>query len=226
MTFTDASRTFEVEVRHGAPVSATMTDVRGETTLGEAAFDALLSIGMARFDVQDVPDFEIVNVELGGSLEEITRERLARVRAAQRVLTGRSLIHVQKVEFVDDRNAVLTPSMPQQDRSLLEAFLRGESPRACIMSGLASALRVEAVLNDAARRGVVVAIHASSGDEVLGAAIDAQPVCSRGQESRMVFSTTMRSLSLWPVIRPTTCNQQHRSSPTMASSPRRMHASP
>ncbi len=170
----DATRKFEIEIREGRPISATVTDVAGKTVSGSEVLELLVGVGMGRFDVEDIRDDEYSTVELDGSLQDLVATPLAKVRGAQSLLTGSGLVGVQRVHFRDLHGRVCLESMPTFDRDLLLAIQRGASPRELIVTGQAAAQHIEAVLCDVARRSSIVGIILYNGTDALPHAIEQQ----------------------------------------------------
>jgi CheY-like chemotaxis protein len=168
----DATRTFEIEIRDGRPISATVTDAAGHTLSGPPVFDALLAVGVGRFDVQDVSQAERVPVELTGTLQELVSMPRARTRAAQSLLSGSALVGVHAVHFEALEQRACLAAMPTAARELLMAIADGASPREMIVTGQVPAHQLETVLRDVARRGAIASILLRNGIDALPQAIE------------------------------------------------------
>jgi CheY-like chemotaxis protein len=173
-SLSDATRKFEIEIREGRPISATVTDVAGQTVSGSEVLNLLVAVGMGRFDVQDIADDEHVAVELEGSLQDLVATPLANVRGAQSLFTGSGIVGVQRVQFGDLHGRVCFESMPKFDRDLLLAIQGGASPRELIVTGQASAHHIETVLCDVATRSGIVGVILCNGTDALPRAIEQQ----------------------------------------------------
>jgi len=173
-SLSDATRNFEIEIREGRPISATVTDVAGQTVSGSEVLELLVAVGMGRFDVQDIRDDEHFAVELEGSLQDLVATPLAKVRGAQSLLTGSGRVGVKSVHFDDLDQRVCFESMPKFDRDLLLAIQRGASPRELIVTGQASAHHIETVLCDVARRSGIGGVILCNGTDALPRAIEQQ----------------------------------------------------
>lgn len=187
----DASFLYEVEVREGRPARATRTSVGGTFERGPSVLGALLGVGDGRFVVSEPRDGEDgpFRADLSGALSDQVTPVVAGARAAQDLLTGASMLRVQRVEIDEDAVRGYWGATPQAARDVVETISRGESPRSLIANGRASARLVEDVLLDVAAHGAIVQIFDVDGEDrlpeatareiaLLGGARAASPVLS------------------------------------------------
>lgn len=171
VTVRDTAYLYEIEIRGGRPARATRTSVEGDFERGAEVLAGLLGVGAGRFVVGPAPASAVaVAAELSGTLDEQLLPRIAAVRAAQRLLSGASLIGVEHVQLDEDRMVGYAAATPEPARSLLRTLAAGASPRALITSGQAAPRLVEDVLCDAAAHGAVTAVVAAGGEDLLAAA--------------------------------------------------------
>jgi len=172
LSIRDANYAYEIKVRSGRPVMATRTHVGGATERGPEVMAALLGIGAGRFGVTSTPEGQAFSAELEGALDEQLLEPIARVRAAQGLMSGHRLIRIEKV-ILDERSmAVQLRATPEPSRGLLRALVAGVSPRELISAGRASADLVERVLCYAARQGAVRGVFGVQGYDLLPDAVE------------------------------------------------------
>lgn len=177
----DAHHLYEVELRGGRPVIATQTAPDGTTMRGRPVMSALVGVGDGRFGVTAIDRGTALSAELDGSLEEQLLEPIARARAAQGLLSGPSLMRVDRVQLDDTRIAMQLEATPEPSKSLLRALIAGASPRDLVAGGRASAELVERVLCDAARHGAVRAVLTPRGLDMLPAAADREMAVLSGE---------------------------------------------
>jgi DNA-binding response OmpR family regulator len=183
LSIKDARFLYEVELRGGRPVLATRTSDDGGTLRGPEVMSALLGIGGGRFALADIDEGTALAVELEGSLDDQLLTPIARVRAAQALLTGPQLLRLSRVQIDEERLGVQLAATPEPARSLLRSLAAGASPRDLIVQGRASAELVERVLCDAGRQGAIVAILNAHGDDALPAAVAREVAIMSGQEA-------------------------------------------
>jgi DNA-binding response OmpR family regulator len=170
VTLRDARHTIEIDVRGGRPVVATRTDASGHSDRGPLVIASLLGIGGGRFGVETLEPGAALNEELEGSLEEQLLEPVARVRAAERLLAGASLLRTDRVILDEARVDSLLGATPEPARGVLTTLAAGISPRELVVSGRAASELVERVLADAARQGAICAVR-QGGEDVLAPAV-------------------------------------------------------
>ena len=112
-----------------------------------------------------------VPCDLTGDLSAQLLLPVATARAAQSLLSGPSLVSVERVQLATEQMAVYLNATPDPARSLLAALADGASPRALITSGDVSARLLEDVLCDAAARGGISAVIGDDGVSLLDDAI-------------------------------------------------------
>ncbi len=166
----DASYLYEVEIRSGRPVRATRTSLGGTFERGPSVLGALLGVGDGRFVVsepRDDGDAGPLRPDLTGELAEQVMPVVAGARAAQDLLTGASILRVQRVEIDEDALRGYWGATPENARAIVEALARGESPRSLIANGRASARLVEDVMMDVASHGAIVQVFDTDGEDRL-----------------------------------------------------------
>ena len=186
MSVRDASYLYEVEVRGGRPARATRTSMDGSFDRGSSVLAALLGVGDGRFVVappREDHDVAPVRVDLDGALTDQLAPVIASARAAQGLLTGANLPRVGRVEIDEEALAAYWGATPEPARRIVTALSRGESPRALVASGVASARLVEDVLVDVAGHGSVVQIFDVEGNDRLPEATSLELALLRGDRS-------------------------------------------
>ena len=154
----DASYLYEIEIRAGRPARATRTSVGGSFERGPSVLSALLGVGDGRFVVSEPrEDSEAgpLRPDLSGELAEQVMPVVAGARAAQGLLTGPSLLRVQRVEIDEDALRGYWGATPENARAIALSLARGDSPRALVASGRASARLVEDGIGDIAAHGAI-----------------------------------------------------------------------
>lgn len=185
LTVRDARDLYEVELRDGRPVRATRTTADGSYERGPGVLARLLGVGSGRFVVvpiasDDVERLSAARPDLFGTLSEQLVPLIASARAAQRLLSGGSLMLATRIEVDLATIALLVEAMPDRARSVLQAVANGSSPRDLVMSGSAPARLVEDVLCDAAAHGAISAIVGASGTDLLTPAVQTESERLRG----------------------------------------------
>ncbi|MDI1436523.1 response regulator [Polyangium sorediatum] len=180
----DALYLYEVEIREGRPVRATRTTADGSFERGPGVLARLLGLGAGRFVVAPVDDAAArvsgARPDLEGSLAEQLVAPIASARAAQRLLSGASLMTVERVEIDLDLLGPAEHATPEPLRSLLRSIAAGASPRALVANGKAASHLVEDVLCDAAAHGAITAIVGEAGADLLTPAVHRESERLRG----------------------------------------------
>lgn len=195
ITLRDARYTTEIDIRGGRPVAATRTAADGHSDRGPVVIASLLGIGAGRFGIEALPPGAALSAELEGSLAEQLLVPVARVRAAERLLSGASLLRTDRVILDEPRVATLLTATPEPARALFSALTAGISPRELVLSGRAAAELVERVLADAARQGVVTAIR-QGGVDVFGSAVEREVAVQAGDTAAARASVAILAESL------------------------------
>ncbi len=183
LTVRDATFLYEVEIRGGRPVRATRTAIDGTFERGTAVLAGLLGVGAGRFVVAPAAQESTprsVRIELEGSLGEQLVPLVASARAAQRLLSGAELVHVERVGIASARLSAYFEATPEPARSLLSVLAAGESPRALLLSGQAPARLLEDVLCDAAAHGAIVEVVGTDGFDRFAPAVELEAAVLRG----------------------------------------------
>jgi CheY-like chemotaxis protein len=172
LTVRDALYLYEVEIREGRPVRATRTTADGAFERGPGVLARLLGVGSGRFVVapvnaEDSGRFASGRSDLSGTLAEQLIAPIAAARAAQRLLSGASLISVERVEIDLASLGPMADATPEPARTLLRTVAAGASPRALLVSGKAAPHLVEDVLCDAAAHGAITAVLGEGGVDLL-----------------------------------------------------------
>ncbi len=185
LTVRDARDLYEVEIRDGRPVRATRTTADGSYERGPGVLSRLLGVGSGRFVVvpiagDDVERLSAARPDLFGTLSEQLVPLVASARAAQRLLSGASLMHATRIEVDLGILGPLVEAMPDRARSVLKAIADGASPRDLVVGGSTPARLVEDVLCDAAAHGAISAIVGASGSDLLTPAVQIESDRLRG----------------------------------------------
>jgi CheY-like chemotaxis protein len=166
----DASFLYEVEMRGGAPKSATRTTSDGSFQRGKDVVAALLGVRAGRFVVThaDRP----ARGTLEGSLENQLEAPLAHARAALKLLGGTRLLEVHRVAVAVDRVVAYLSATPEPARTLINRLAHGASPRGLILGSEVAPAQLEAVLCDLATHGAVVSVFGADGGDLLASAVE------------------------------------------------------
>jgi CheY-like chemotaxis protein len=168
----DASFLYEVEMRGGAPKSATRTTSDGSFQRGKEVLAALLGVRAGRFVVTHVD--KGVRGTLEGDLDNQLEAPLAHARAALKLLGGTRLLEVHRVTVAIDRVLAYLSATPEPARTLVNRLAHGASPRGLILGSEVAASQLEAVLCDLATHGAVVGIHGEGGVDLLGPGLESE----------------------------------------------------
>jgi len=194
----DAVFLYEIEIRDGRPARASRTSSDGSFERGRGVLTSLLGVGAGRFVVAPAPE-RALPPELDGSLDEQLLPSIASARAAQRLLSGASLVSIERVDLAEDRMSAYAIATPEPARSLLRTLAAGASPRALITSGQAAPRLLEDVLGDAAAHGAITAIIGFGAEELFEAAVELEMETLRGARAARAV-VTAPPLDLGPVI--------------------------
>ena len=166
----DASHSYEIEIRHGAPQRASRTAVDGRYEAGERVLAALLGVTAARFVV--AISTEAIEPNLRGTLKEQLAPAVALARAAAAVLAGTRTISVDRVQLDGAGLAGYLLATPNVERELIERIALGESPRDLLLAGEAEPSQLEEMLVALAARGIVRGVRGVGGEDLLARSID------------------------------------------------------
>lgn len=166
----DASFLYEVELRDGAPKSATRTTSEGSFQRGKDVFAALLGVRTGRFVVSRATGPARGTLE--GDLATQLEYPVAHARAALRLLGGTRLLEVHGVRIALDRVLAYLGATPEPARTLVHKLARGASPRDLILGGEIAPAQLEEVVCDLAARGAVIGIQGAGDVDLLGPALN------------------------------------------------------
>lgn len=169
-TIRDASHSYALEIRAGAPWTATRTAADGRFESGEKVVSALLGVTAARFAVANAT--AAVKPALVGTLAEQLAPAIAMARGASAALSGTRTMAVEHVDFDASALAGYLLATPSVERELIERIALGESPRELLLAGDAEPAQLEEILVQLAARGVVRGVRSIAGEDLLGASID------------------------------------------------------
>ncbi|HEX7662909.1 MAG TPA: response regulator, partial [Polyangiaceae bacterium] len=169
-TIRDASHSYQLEIRAGAPWTATRSAVDGRFESGEKVIAALLGVTAARFVVSNAT--ATVKPALVGTLAQQLAPAIAMARGASAALGGTRTMAVEHVDL--DANALhnYLLATPSVERELIERIALGESPRELLLAGDAEPAQLEEVLVQLAARGVVRGVRSIAGEDLLATSID------------------------------------------------------
>jgi len=173
----DASFLYEVELRGGAPKSATRTTSDGSFQRGKEVFGALLGVRAGRFVVTSASG--TARGTLQGSLAQQLELPISHARAAQGLLSGTKLLEVHRVDVAIDRVLPYLGATPEPVRSLVNRIANGASPRALIIAGEAASSQLEDVLADLAAHAAIVGVQGDGAVDLLGPALTASLAAGR-----------------------------------------------
>jgi CheY-like chemotaxis protein len=165
----DASFLYELEMRGGAPKSATRTTSDGSFQRGKDVFAALLGVRAGRFrgDAGRPP-----RPRNGGRSRDQFEAPIAHARAALKMLGGTRLLEVHRVTVAIDRVVAYLSATPEPARTLVNRLAHGASPRGLILGSEVAPAQLEAILCDLATHGAVVGVYGADGVDLLGPALE------------------------------------------------------
>jgi DNA-binding response OmpR family regulator len=166
----DASFLYELEMRGGAPKSATRTTSDGSFQRGKDVFAALLGVRAGRFVVTHAERGARGTLE--GSLEHQLEAPLAHARAALKLLGGTRLLEAHRVQVAVDRVVAYLSATPEPARTLVNRLAHGASPRSLILGSEVAPAQLEAVLGDLATHGAIVSVFGAGGVDLLAPAVE------------------------------------------------------
>lgn len=179
----DATFLYEIEIRRGRPIRASRISIDGHLQRGSTVLASLLGAGDGRFVI--TPVIEAVGAtpraELEGDLAEQLLPLIAGARAAQRLVSGEELVHVDRVGLEEERLAAYLAATPEPSRTLLRSFARGTSPRTLLIEGRVAPQLLESVLCDAAAHGAIFEVIDARGEDMLPAALCRELSLLRGE---------------------------------------------
>jgi len=177
----DASFLYEVEMRDGAPKSATRTTSEGSFQRGKDVFAALLGVRTGRFVVSRATGTARGTLE--GDLATQLEYPIAHARAALGLLGGTRLLEVHGVRIALDRVLAYLGATPEPARTLVHKLARGASPRDLILGGEIAPAHLEEVVCDLAARGAVIGIQGAGDVDLLGPALNQELASIRRGDS-------------------------------------------
>lgn len=166
----DASYLYEIEIRDGAPRSATRTSTDGRFLRGERALASLLGVGAGRFVV--APSVAPVHGELSGTLFDLLARPIASARGAISACTGARTMDVERILIDEAALDEYLQATPEPTRGTVKRLARGASPRQMLVAGEVSPSLLEDVLSDLARRGAICGVEGAGGADFLRPAIE------------------------------------------------------
>jgi len=170
LSIRDASFLYELEMRGGAPMSATRTTSDGSFQRGKEVFAAMLGVRAGRFVVARAT--HSIRGTLEGTLESQLETPIAHARAALRLLGGTRLLEVHRVSVAVDRVLAYLAATPEPARSLVTRLANGASPRGLILGSEVAPAELEEVLCDLATHGAIVGVQGAGGVDLLGPALN------------------------------------------------------
>jgi DNA-binding response OmpR family regulator len=176
----DATDLYEIEIRDAAPRKVTRTASDGNFVRGQRALSALLGISAGRFAV--VSSTEPVRGDLAGTLFEQLAAPIAAARGALASSTGARTIEVERIGLDPESTAHYLVGTPEPAKGLVARLAAGESPRQMILLGQVAPSVLDDLLADLAARGLITAVRGTSGDDLLGPAVDEARAVLRGAQ--------------------------------------------
>jgi DNA-binding response OmpR family regulator len=169
LSIRDAAFLYEVDMRDGAPRTATRTASDGMFERGPEVLTALLGIRVGRFSV--VHATGQARGTLTGDLAAQLRAPIARARAALWLLSGTRLLDVHRVDIDRHRVEAYMRATLESVQALIGRLSAGESPREMILGGQVASAQLEAVLGDLAAHGAVIAVRGASDEDLFEPAV-------------------------------------------------------
>jgi DNA-binding response OmpR family regulator len=187
VTIRDACYIYEIELHEGAPSKLRRTDADGELVQGPALSSTVLGVSAGRFVVATLEPMERSPSRSAGdaewgerlSLDQWLQAAVAKIRAAQRLLSGASLLEVREVGIDLRGLGPYLTVMPEPSRLSLVRLADGESPFELIRKSNVPPRLLEDVLADAAAHGGITKVVGGRGEDALTAAIEAEEAVLR-----------------------------------------------
>lgn len=164
----DASFTYEVEIREGAPVRVTRTSGDGNFVRGPRILAAMLGVTAGRFTVMG--STSTIDVELEGSLAAQLAHPVSRARAAVALLSGPEMTRVHHVVLDAPALEDYLRATPSRAKVLVERLAAGAAPSALVLEGVCEASLLEDLVCDLASRGLIVDVLSEGDVDMLGPA--------------------------------------------------------
>jgi DNA-binding response OmpR family regulator len=181
----DAVYLYEVQVRGGRLKSLTRSATDGSFERGPKVLTSLLGVSAGRFVVE--PNSAPCRSEFDAPLAELLDEPVRRAREALAALSAQSLPQVVAVDIDVDAVGAYLSCTPESAKTLIERLAAGGSPRQLLLTGEVSALLLEAVLSDLARRGAIRNVEHDAAPLLPGGSLRAvapsRPAAPRNNES-------------------------------------------
>ena len=165
VTIRDACYLYEIELRETTPTSLTRTASDGSFSRGPAVASTVLGVTAGRFVVANLAGSAKPRGAL--SLESWLDASVARIRAAQRLLSGASLLDVREVGIDLDALGPYLTVMPEPSRLALLRLSEGESPFELVRKSTVPPRLLEDVLADAAAHGGISRVVGPKGEDAL-----------------------------------------------------------
>ncbi len=192
VTIRDACYVYEVELRDGTPTKMTRTGSDGGFSRGPTVAATVLGVTAGRFVVSS---FEPTSRAQGGgalSLEDWLNTAVARIRAAQRLLSGASLLEVREVGVDLAALGPYITVMPEPSRLALVRLSDGESPFDLVRKSNVPPRLLEDVLADAAAHGGISKVVGAHGEDALARCIEHEEGVLRRGMTASLFPPAMR----------------------------------
>jgi CheY-like chemotaxis protein len=167
----DATFLYEVEIRVGAPQRATRTDGNGGFLKGAQVLTQLLGVSAGRFTV--TASTAPIDADLEGNLAAQLAKPIARARASIGLLTGVQTQAVARVRLDEDALADYLRATPTLPRLVARRLANGAPPQELVQCGSCEPALLDDLLCDLAARGIVLAVEAADGTDMLYSAVKA-----------------------------------------------------
>ncbi len=148
----DAVYLYELEMRGGRPRCVTRTASDGAFERGPRVMDALVGVNAGRFVI--APSSSTCRDELDGTVSEVLKPRVRRVRAAQSILL-KGIEHIDAVDVDGEMVSAYLAATPRASRELIQRVIDGAGPRLLLEEDSKVRGALEAILLDVARRGAI-----------------------------------------------------------------------
>jgi DNA-binding response OmpR family regulator len=192
LRFRNAKVRYELEIREGALQNVARTDQDGERQEGPGLLPGLLTLSNAQFIVTR-PSHAAARAEARASLREDVETALANLRGTVATVSGPRLFRIERLLLDGDQLPLYLANVPPLYRGCVHALAAGASPKELAASGLAGPSIVERVLGDMALHGLILSVHDTQGDELLGPAV-AKSLASNADRPLMALPTVCSEL--------------------------------
>jgi CheY-like chemotaxis protein len=170
---TDAACLYEIEMRGGAPKSATRSGPDGRLRRGEKVLATAIGVRVGRYGV--IENHDDIRADIEGDLPRVLDAIVKNARSIRDAVTGSKLDLVERVFVDSDTIEDCLVAAEEHIREIIIRLANGASPRSILEDGSIEVSVLEEVLSDLAARGAIVGVEARGSEPIVAAPIHATP---------------------------------------------------